>query len=130
MVMLQVNDLPSARERARAAGVREVFEVERGDISEVHLHPRHARRDRLPERSTAGWVVALGWAGWTERAVPGRVAGATIAVADPDTVAGRWATIAGGPPNGCTFVPDERSKGLIEIEPELGGIVRTLRIAS
>ena len=71
-----------------------------------------------------------GGAEWTERAVPGRVAGATIAVADPDTVAGRWATIAGGPPNGCTFVPDERSKGLIEIEPELGGIVRTLRIAS
>ena len=131
MVMLQVDDLPSARERARAAGVREVFEVERGDISEVHLHPgdmRGAIVSLSAPRPAGSW--RWGGAEWTERAVPGRVAGATIAVADPDTVAGRWATIAGGPPSGCTFVPDECSKGLIEIELELGAAVRTLRIAS
>jgi hypothetical protein len=131
MVMLQVEDLPSARERARAAAVREVFGVELEDISEVHLHPgdmRGAIVSLSARRPPESW--RWGGAGWMERAVPGRVAGATIAVTDPDTVAKRWAAIAGGSPDGCTFVPDERSRGLIEIELELGGLGRTLRLGS
>jgi hypothetical protein len=128
MVMLQVGDLPAARARVSAAGIREVFEVELEDIAEVHLHPG----------DIGGAIVSLsvpepagswrwGGAGWNERAAPGRVAGVTIAVADPDAVAERWATVAGGPVAGCAFVSDENSPGLVEIELELAGARRTIR---
>jgi catechol 2,3-dioxygenase-like lactoylglutathione lyase family enzyme len=39
MAMLQVEDVATARERARRLGIREVFEVEFDDIAEAHLHP-------------------------------------------------------------------------------------------
>jgi catechol 2,3-dioxygenase-like lactoylglutathione lyase family enzyme len=128
MVMLQVGDLAAARQRARAAGVREVFEVDLDDIAEVHLHPADMR----------GAIVSLsapvppeswrwGGTGWDERAVPGRVAGVTVAVEAPETVAERWASVAGGPIPGCSFVGDERSPGLVEVELELDGARRTLR---
>jgi hypothetical protein len=112
MVMLQVDDLPAARERARAAGVREVFGVELDDINEVHLHPGDMRGAivslSVPEPE-GSW--RWGGAGWSERTVPGGVTGVTVAVADPDAVAARWAAVAGGPVPGCSFVADDRSAG-------------------
>lgn len=131
MVMLQVDDLDGARERARAAGVREVFEVQLEDIAEVHLHPGDVR----------GAIVALSapqpeaswrWGGpdWRERTVGGRIVGVSIGVADPDSVARRWADIAGGPVPECSFVHDEASPGLIEIAFEIAGERRTLRLGS
>src|SRR5207245_8279661 len=36
MLMFQVDDLAAARDRTKAAGVREVLEIDREDISEVH----------------------------------------------------------------------------------------------
>lgn len=127
MVMLQVDDLPAARERARAAGVREVFEVELEDISEVHLHPgdmRGAIVSLSAPRPPSSWR----WGGpnWIKRATPGRIARAQIAVADADAVARRWAEIAGGAVPECGFTPDASSPGLIEIELELGGESRSL----
>lgn len=131
MVMLQVDDLRSARDRARAAGVREVFEVDLEDMAEVHLHPGDMR----------GAIVSLsapeppgswrwGGPGWRERAAAGRVAGAVIAVGEPDAVAQRWATIAGGPVPECSFVGDERSPGLVEIQLELDGARKMIRLDS
>jgi hypothetical protein len=129
MVMLQVDDLGAARERARAGGVREVFKVELDDMAEVHLHPGDMR----------GAIVSLsapephgswrwGGPGWEERAVPGRVAGIVIAVADPDAVSQRWVTIGGGSLPECSFTAHDRSPGLIEVELELEGAPRTLRL--
>ncbi len=129
MAMLQVDDLRAARDRARAVGVREVFEVELDDMAEVHLHPGDMR----------GAIVSLSepeppeswrWGGpeWSERAAAGRVAGVGIAVDDPDAVSARWVTVAGGPLPGCSFVRDERSPGLVEIQLELHGDRRTIRL--
>lgn len=129
MVMVQVDDLDAARGRARAAGVREVFKVELDDMAEVHLHPGDMR----------GAIVSLsapeppgswrwGGAGWRDRAVAGCVAGIVIAVANPEDVAERWATIAGGPMRECSFVSDQRSPGLIEVQLELDGASRTIRL--
>jgi hypothetical protein len=120
MVMLQVADLAAARERARAVGVREVFEVELDDIAEVHLHPGDIR----------GAIVSLSAPGWRERAIDGRLAGLTIAVAHPEVVVRRWEEIAGGPVAECDFIQDEASPGLIAIELELGGERRFLRPGS
>lgn len=128
MAMIQVYDLPAARDRAGAAGVREVFEVDLDDIAEVHLHPGDMR----------GAIVSLsapippeswrwGGAGWRERAVSGRLAGVVIAVDNPDAVGDRWTMIAGGPLPECRFVGDDQSPGLVEIQLELAGGRRTIR---
>jgi Glyoxalase-like domain len=116
MVMAQVEDLAGARERARALGIREVFEVELDDIAEVHLHPA----------DIGGAIVSLSrpeppgswrWAGpgWEQRSVPPRVAGATLAVSDASAVAARWREVIGGPLPGVRFTDDETDRGLIEI---------------
>jgi len=118
MLMFQLDDLGAARERARELGVREVFEVSQDDIDEVHLHPADTR----------GAIVSLGaprppdawrWGGpdWKARSVPLRVAGATVAVADPVAVADRWEAIIGAPPAvaGIRFAADEAERGPIEV---------------
>jgi hypothetical protein len=131
MVMLQVADLAAARERARAVGVREVFEVELDDIAEVHLHPgdiRGAIVSLSAPRPPDSW--RWGGPGWRERAIDGRLAGLTIAVAHPEVVVRRWEEIAGGPVAECDFIQDEASPGLIAIELELGGERRFLRPGS
>jgi hypothetical protein len=131
MAMLQVDDLAAARERARAANVREVFEIELADIAEVHLHPADMRGAIVSlsvPQPTGSW--RWGGEGWSARAVPGGVTGITIAVADPDMVSARWATIAGGTIPGCTFVHDDDGPGIISVELEIGGVLRTVHPAS
>jgi hypothetical protein len=96
MLMFQVEDLEAARKRARAAGVREVFEVSLDDISEVHLHPADMRAAIVSlsqPRPPGSWR----WAGprWEARAAPLRIGGATITVADPVGVAELWQTVLG-----------------------------------
>jgi hypothetical protein len=130
MVMLQVDDLRDARERVRAVGVREVFGVELDDIAEVHLHPGDMRGAivslSVPE-PPGSW--RWGGAGWSERAVPGGIAGIAVGITDPDAVSERWAAVAGGPVPGCSFVHDDRSPGLVEVQLELDGVRRTVRPA-
>ncbi len=115
MLMAQLEDLAGGRERARALGIREVFEVALEDIAEVHLHPG----------DIGGAIVSLSeprppeswrWGGpeWDQRAAPLTVAGATVAVSDPDAVAARWREVIGGLP-GIAFVEDGDNRGLIEI---------------
>jgi hypothetical protein len=130
MLMFQVRDLAAARERARAEGVREVFEVSLEDIEEVHLHPADMR-GAIVSLSQPTPPEAWRWGGphWRERSGPGRLAGVTVAVVDPHAVRGRWERILGANP-GVHFTEDERDRGLVEIaiagtplEPrELGGV--------
>jgi hypothetical protein len=115
MVMFQVADLAAARERVAELGIREVFEVELDDISEVHLHPGDmagAIVSLSAPRPAASWR----WGGpeWESRSAPGAVAGVTVAVEDPDAVADRWRTVIGDLP-GVRFVSDEGGAGPIEI---------------
>jgi hypothetical protein len=121
MVMFQVADLAAARERVAAAGIREVFEVELDDISEVHLHPADmagAIVSLSEPRPAASWR----WGGpdWELRSVQGAVAGVTVAVEDPDVVAERWRAVIGDLP-GVRFVSDEGRLGPIEISLDTGG---------
>lgn len=128
MVMFQVDDLETARERAASAGVREVFTVELDDIREVHLHPADMR----------GAIVSIsepkppedwrwGGPGWRERSVPGRISAISVAVADPDAVRERWAEVLGGLPDGVDFVADPEEPGLSAIELERAGAVYDVR---
>jgi hypothetical protein len=128
MAMLQVEDVAAARERVRTASVREVFEIDLDDITEMHLHPSDMRGAivALSEpRPATSW--RWGGEGWRERNVPGRVAGIAVAVADPDAVCARWSSAAGGPVPGCRFVGDERMVGIVEIKLDLNGEYHTIR---
>jgi hypothetical protein len=118
MVMFQVDDLGAARERVRAAGVREVFEVSLEDIAEVHLHPADMR-GAIVSLSRPEPAAAWRWAGpeWRGRSAPLRVAGATIAVPDPEAVAARWEAVIGAPVGfaGVRFTAADADRGLVEV---------------
>ncbi len=117
MIMVQVFDLPAARRRASAAGVREVFEVEVDDMAEVHLHPADMR-GAIVSMSTPVPGESWRWGGpdWAQRGagVGLGVAGVTVAVADAAAARGRWETVLGGLP-GITFDRDPGERGLVEV---------------
>jgi hypothetical protein len=118
MTMFQVDDLPAVRERVRSEGVREVFEVSLDDMAEVHLHPADMR-GAIVSLSRPSPPSAWRWGGpdWDARSAPLQIAGATIAVADPEAVDARWEMVLGEPPAsaGVRFVADPDERGLVEV---------------
>jgi Glyoxalase-like domain len=126
MLMLQVDELAPARARARDLGVREVFEVDLDDIAEVHLHPADIG-GAIVSLSSPDPAGSWRWGGpdWEERAVPGRIAGATVAVADPHAARERWTRVAGEVP-GLEFAEDAEEPGLVAIAVEREGEVVTV----
>jgi Glyoxalase-like domain len=124
MVMFQVPDVAGARTRAKAAGVREVFEISLDDIEEAHLHPADiggAIVSLSAPRPAGAW--RWGGPGWERRAVAGRITGIVVGVADPGAVRTRWRTIVGELPD-VEFVPDDGDRGLIEISLTVDGRAR------
>jgi hypothetical protein len=115
MLMFQVDDLASARARVDQAKVREVFEIDRKDISEVHLHPRDMRA-AIVSLSQPKPAPSWPWGGedWDRRAAPARLRGATVNVTDPDEVGQRWRHVIGDSP-GIRFERDDSDRGLTEI---------------
>jgi hypothetical protein len=132
MLMFQVDDLAAARSRASEQEVREVFEVSRDDMSEVHLHPADMRAAIVSLSQPdppASW--RWGGPGWEQRSASMCVAGATIAVAQPVAVGARWETVLGAATEdvGVMVSADEDERGLTEIvidgldnEFELAGV--------
>jgi hypothetical protein len=101
MVMFQVDDVAAARERARANGIRTVWELELPDITDVHLHPKDVGAaivalDECDPR--VGWR----WGGpaWEGKAPadrrPGGLTGVTLRSPDPDGLRERWTAVLGG----------------------------------
>jgi hypothetical protein len=133
MVLFQVDDLAGARSRAEALDVRTVWSVDLDDISASHLHPADlggtiVSIDRpLPPESWR-WG-GPGWIGQGGEGAPGRLAGVTLRVPDPASVAARWAEVLGLSPDGTTLRLDrdqhvafeEGDEGLSEIAVELPG---------
>jgi hypothetical protein len=107
MLIFQLDDLRSARERAQALGVRTVWSVDLDDISASHLHPADiggaiVSIDRpLPPESWR-WG-GPDWIGDAGEGAPGRLAGVTVRVPDPDSVAARWAEVLGLRADGRTL---------------------------
>jgi hypothetical protein len=118
MLMFQVEDLAAARGRARGLGIREVFEVSLEDIAEVHLHPADMR-GAIVSLSAPRPPESWRWGGpeWPGRSAPLRVRGATVAVAEPDSVAARWEAVLGTEPSaaGIRFAADEGERGPVEV---------------
>jgi hypothetical protein len=133
MVIFDLEDLNGARARALERGIRVVWQVDLPDISATHLHPADTRGAIVSldqSRPYGSWR----WGGpdWTEKigtGAPGRLAGISVAVAEPAAVAEIWGDLLGVPIHAedaptlvldgayVRFVPalDERSEGLCEI---------------
>jgi glyoxalase-like protein len=130
MAMLQIADLPAARARAEAAGVREVFGVELDDIAEVHLHPGDMR-GAIVALSAPSPAASWRWGGegWAGRSVEGALVAVELAVAEPEATRARWEGIAGGPIAGCGFSEDPEARGIVAIEIEREGERRRIEPA-
>jgi hypothetical protein len=118
MAMFDFEDLTAARRRAGEGGVRTVWEIDLADISGTHLHPA----------DIGGAIVSIDgskpygswrWGGpqWTgliaADGARGRLAGVTLAVAEPAAVAARWSHVLGVPLSGDGAV---RSDAVIALE--------------
>lgn len=99
MVLLQVADFEAARDRARAQGVRLVWEYECDGHRECHLHPADVGGAIVGiewSRVRADWR----WAGtdWRSHVRTDSVTGlaaVTLSSSDPAALAARWAAILG-----------------------------------
>jgi Glyoxalase-like domain len=142
MVIFDLEDLEAARARAQQLGVRVAWQIDLPDISATHLHPADTHGaivslDRSQPYGTWRWGGPH-WTGQVGRGAPGRLAGITVAVADPATVATRWAQVLGVPLRDAqqpalkldgaeihfAEATDERGEGLVEIAVELPDEVR------
>ncbi len=99
MVIFDLEDLEGARSRALERGVRVVWQIDLPDISGTHLHPADMRGaivslDRSRPYGTWRWGGPA-WTGGTGEGAPGRLAGITLAVADPAATAARWGEVLG-----------------------------------
>jgi hypothetical protein len=140
MVIFDLEDLEGARSRALACGVRVVWQIDLPDISGTHLHPADMRGaivslDRSNPYGSWRWGGPQ-WTGSTGTGADGRLAGITVAVANPDAVAARWGEVLGLPVSGdggdgngapllrvdggeVRFQDAEQGEGLVEIALEL-----------
>jgi hypothetical protein len=142
MVIFQLDDLEAARARVESLGIRVVWRIDLPDISGTHLHPADMRGaivslDRAEPPGSWRWG-GPDWTGREGAGAPGRLAGVTLEVSDPDAVAARWAEVLSVPaPEGerpvlaldggsVAFEPAdaEGEEGLAEIGVEVPHAVR------
>ena len=124
MLMLQVDDLPAARDRVRQLGIREVFEVSLDDMAEVHLHPSDMR-GAIVSLSQPEPPSAWRWGGpnWEGRRADGlNLSGARLTVTEPTEINDRWATVVDEPiaETGVQFSAGQAERGLTEIIVKAG----------
>jgi hypothetical protein len=151
MAIFDLTDLEGARRRVEQAGIRVVWQLDLPDISGTHLHPADMRGaivslDRSRPYGTWRWGGPQ-WTGRTGIGAPGRLAGITVAVADPRAVGSRWAQVLGvpfadaGPAAALTLdggevrflqADGEREEGLVEIaiedSPSLEGVDEAIEV--
>jgi hypothetical protein len=126
MVMFDLEDLAGARARADASAIRVVWQIDLPDISGTHLHPADIGGAIVSidgSRPYGSWR----WGGpeWTGKlgvGAPGALAGVVLAVAEPATVAARWAQVLGVAldGDGQTLALDDGEVHFVESDAERG----------
>ena len=143
MVMFDLEDLEGARRRTERAGIRTVWQIDLPDISGTHLHPADTRGAIVSidgSRPYGSWRWGgPRWTGCIPEVSPGGLQGVTLAVADPASVAARWAELLGvsgadgraigldGGQVRFTSASDEAAEGLVEISLAVPADVRAGR---
>lgn len=139
MLIFDLEDLQPARARAGEMGIRTIWQMDLPDISGTHLHPSDMSGaivsiDNSRPYGTWRWAGPE-WTGRTGSGAPGRLAGVTVAVSDPEATAARWGAVLGVPVEDAArpllsldgsevafeHAHDARSEGLTEIAVELPG---------
>jgi hypothetical protein len=128
MAMFDFEDLAAGRSRAAESGVRTVWKIDLPDISGTHLHPADIGGAIVSidgSRPYGSWR----WGGpqWTgliaDDGAPGRLAGITLAVAEPAAVAARWSHVLGVPLSGDGAVGGDAVITLEGAEVRFRGLV-------
>jgi hypothetical protein len=124
MLIFQLDDLQSARERVQALGVRVVWQLDLPDISGTHLHPADMRGaivslDRAEPPESWRWG-GPDWIGKAGAGAPGRLTGITLRVTDHDTVAARWGEVLGVRPGDGATPALELDGASVAFEPANG----------
>lgn len=105
MAIFQTDDLNAVRDRADAANIRRVWNIDLEDISASHLHPADigAAIVSIDEARPAG---SWRWGGpdWNRRSKIGRLTGAVIEGPDPEALATRWAETLGADREGLDVI--------------------------
>ncbi len=122
MVLFQVDDLDGVRRRVEELGVRIVLEAVETGIVGLHLHPLDMGGAIVSVDRTDRWEE-WPWAGpsWRDHVridVVSDLVALDVAVADPEGVAARWATVLGVGADGATLRLDE---GEVRFVPADGG---------
>jgi hypothetical protein len=126
MVIFQTADLAGDRGRLGRLGIRIVWEITLDDIATVHLHPR----------DVGGAIVSIDqpdpppswrWGGpeWTAAPAAGvrAITSVTIAAAEPDVVAARWAGVLDAPAAGREIRIDGGVIRFVAAEDRTDGVV-------
>jgi hypothetical protein len=124
MAIVQTTDpLDDVRARADDLAVRIVFEAAGEGVTGLHFHPADIDGTLLSiDRCTddAAWP----WAGPAWEAAPDRgyrsITRAAFAVAEPSTVAARWAALLGTDPDGATVVLDGARLEFVSLDGRSG----------
>lgn len=135
MLILQVGDLPAARQRAADLGIRTVFDVDEHDIAASHLHPRDVGGTILsldqPDPPASWRWAGPDWTGGAGTGPPGRIQQATIEVPDPEATAEQWARLLDLPSDTSLHLDDGHEirftagdRGLCALRVELPEEVR------
>lgn len=104
MVLFQVDDLAGVENRVEELGVRVIYEAHGEGIRGIHLHPKDlggaiVSIDAAEPPSSWGWA-GPSWRDHVRTDVVTGLAGVVVQVADPDTVAARWAAVLDRPLEG------------------------------
>jgi hypothetical protein len=123
MVIFQVDELASARERLAKLGVRVVWEGKQKGAATLHLHPRDIG-GAIVSLDTMDEPGAWEWAGpkWREYArteVTRAIVGAELESPEPLKLAARWSEVLARP-----LARDAEGRSVIAVE---GGVLRFVR---
>lgn len=119
MVIFQVDDLASVRQRLNETGVRIVFEAVAQGVLGLHLHPRDIGGAIVSVDQTDEWE-SWPWAGpsWRDHidtSVVTAISAVEIQAENPETMARRWSEVLGYPAEKTTIALDEGEVRFVEV---------------
>ena len=134
MVILQVDDLTSFRDRFRETETRVVFEATTEGVTGLHLHPRDVGGAILSVDQTDDWD-AWPWAGpgWRDHIRTGvvqRISAVEVQAEFPVTMAERWSEVLGRKNTDTSIALDNAEIRFVEATDSRGEGVSGLELVA
>ena len=121
MAIFQLADLDAARRRVADLGMRVVWQADLDDIAGTHLHPADiggaiVSLDRATPHESWHWAGPRWRGDAPDDQVDGGLTSLTVQVADPESVASRWAEVLGVEARGPRVALDDAGQ-MVEFVP-------------